>query len=79
MSGFMGGLRDADKPPPIVITASAPGHAVVEGVAVDKVDPNGNCPTYTDLRVTPPDMYNAVTVPVTMDTCELQVHPLGSS
>ena len=79
VSGYMGGLRDTDKPLPIVITASAPGRAVVEGVAVDKDDPNGVCPTYTDLRVTAPDTYNAVTVPVNIDTCELQVHPVGSS
>ena len=37
------------------------------------------CPTYTELLVTAPDTMNAVTVPVHIDTCELQVHPMGSS
>lgn len=78
MAGFMGGLRDTDVPPTIPVTATIPGRAVVEGVAVDRTDPEHLCPTYTELRVTPPDMTDAVTVPVEIDTCELQVHPMGS-
>jgi hypothetical protein len=77
MAGFMGGLRDTDVPPTIPLTAGTPGRAVVEGVAVDRIDPNHKCPTYTDLQVTVPDTMNAVTVPVDIDTCELQVHPIG--
>ncbi|WP_123027424.1 DUF4232 domain-containing protein [Mycolicibacterium stellerae] len=79
MAGFMGGLRDTDGPPTIPVTAITPGRAVVEGVAVDKSDPNLECPTYTELLVTAPDTTNAVTVPVDIDTCELQVHPIGSA
>lgn len=79
MAGYMGGLRDTDVPPSIVVTATAPGRAVVEGVAVDRDDPNRACPTYTDLVVTAPDTTNTMTVPVDLDTCELQVHPMGSS
>ena len=78
MAGFMGGLRDTDVPPTIPVTAITPGRAVVEGVAVDKTDPNRLCPTYTELLVTAPDTMNPVTVPVDIDTCELQVHPMGS-
>ncbi|RDH80496.1 DUF4232 domain-containing protein [Mycolicibacterium moriokaense] len=79
LSGYMGGLRDTDVPPTVTVTATTPGRAVVEGVAVDKHDPNLPCPTYTGLLVTPPDTTAAVTVPVTIDTCELQVHPIEST
>ena len=80
MSGFMGGLRDTDVPPTIPVTAITPGRAVVEGVAVDRNDPGRDtpCPTYTELLVTAPDTTETVTVPVDIDTCELQVHPMGS-
>jgi hypothetical protein len=77
MAGFMGGLRDTALPPTVPITATAPARAVVEGVAVDKTDPDRACPTYTELVVTAPDTMNAVTVPVAIDTCELAVHPVG--
>ena len=77
LSGFMGGLR-TDVPPTIPVTATTPGRAVIEGVAVDKHDPERLCPTYTELRVTPPDTTDTVTVPADIDTCELQVHPMGS-
>lgn len=78
MSGFMGGLRDTERPTMTTVTADSPATAVVEGVAVDRTDPDRKCPTYTDLRVTAPDTFDAVTVPVNIDTCELQVHPVGS-
>jgi len=58
--------------------AFAPAQAVVEGVAVDANDVERKCPTYIDLRVTPPDTTDTVTVPTGMDTCELWVHPAGS-
>ena len=78
MSGFMGGLRDTDEPPTIPVTATTPGRAVVEGVAVDEHDPNRLCPNYAELRVTPPGTTDTVTVPVDIVTCELQVRPIGS-
>ena len=31
--------------------------------------------THPDLRVTAPDSTDTITVPATIDTCELQVHP----
>ena len=77
MAGFMGGLRDTDVPPTIPVTAITPGRAVVEGVALDRTDPDRKCPTYTEMQVTAPDTVNAVTVPVHIDTCELQVHPMA--
>ena len=43
--------------------AFAPAQAVVEGVAVDANDVERKCPTKTDLRVTPPDTTDTVTVP----------------
>jgi Protein of unknown function (DUF4232) len=74
LSGYLGGLR-ADTLPTITLP-SQPAHAVVEG---DAVGARGDqCPTYTTLRVTPPDTTETVTVPATIDSCELQVHPMGS-
>jgi hypothetical protein len=77
LSGYMGGVR-TETAPTITVTASQPAHAVVEGVAVDANDVYRLCPTYTDMRVTPPDTTDTVTVPTRMDTCELWVHPVGS-
>ncbi len=79
MAGFMGGLRDTEVPPTVPVTATAPARAVVEGVAVDKTDANRACPKYTQLLVTAPDTTTAATVPVDIDTCQLQVHPVGSA
>ena len=79
MAGFMGGLRDTEAPPTVPVTATAPARAVVEGVAVDKTDANRACPKYTQLLVTAPDTTTAATVPVDIDTCQLQVHPVGSA
>jgi hypothetical protein len=79
LSGFMGGLRGpAVTLPTITLSPSQPAYAVVEGAAVDKHDFQRLCPTYTDLQVTPPDTMDTVTVPVAIDTCELQIHPVGS-
>lgn len=49
---------------------------MVEGVAVDPS--GGSCPTHTDFQVTPPDTSETLTVGAAMDTCELQIHPVGS-
>jgi Protein of unknown function (DUF4232) len=76
MSGFMGGIR-AEAPPTVSLTPSQPAYAVVEGVGFDITTGSG-CPTYTDLRVTPPDTTQTITVPAGIDTCELQIHPVGS-
>jgi hypothetical protein len=74
LTGYLGGLRGPTLPT-ITLSRSQPAHAVVEG---DAVDARGDqCPTYTNLRVTPPDT-ETVTVPATIDSCELQVHPMGS-
>jgi hypothetical protein len=77
LSGFQGGLR-TDKLPTVTVAADQPQYAVVEGVAVDRNDYNRLCPTYTQLLVTAPDTTETFTVPVGIDTCELQVHPMGS-
>jgi Protein of unknown function (DUF4232) len=77
LSGFMGGLRTGT-PPTITVWPSQPAYAVVEGAAVDRRDSEHLCPTYTDLQVTVPDTTETVPIPVTIDTCELQVHPVGS-
>jgi hypothetical protein len=73
--GYMGGLPEGlDEPPVVTLSPSASAHAVVEGLAVDE---SGNqCPTYTDLRVTPPDTTETSTVTTTIDACELIVHPV---
>jgi Protein of unknown function (DUF4232) len=78
-SGFMGGLPASGIiPPTVTLSPSQPAIAVVEGVAADSHDVEHKCPTYTGLRVTPPDTEDTVPVSVSIDTCELQVHPLGS-
>ena len=78
MAGFMGGLRDTDVPPTVPVTAVTSARAVVEGVAVDRTDLYHECPTYTELLVTAPDTSTATSIHIDMDTCELQVHPIGS-
>jgi hypothetical protein len=73
--GYMGGLPDGDDEPPIVtLSPSTSAHAVVEGLAVD--ESGDQCPTYTDLRVTPPDTTETSTVTTTIDACVLRVHPV---
>jgi Protein of unknown function (DUF4232) len=77
LSGYLGGVR-TDTPPTITVTPWQPAHAVVEG---DTANPDGDykCPSYSDLRVTPPDTTDAVTVPAGIDgACHFQVHPVGS-
>jgi hypothetical protein len=77
--GYMGGLMGlVDTLPVVTVSKSQPAYAMVEGVAVDKDDPYRLCPTYTDLRVTPPDTTETVTVPIHFDTCPLEVHPVIS-
>ncbi|MET8873524.1 DUF4232 domain-containing protein [Nocardia sp. NPDC004604] len=73
--GYLGGLPSgADTPPTIVLDRDHNAEAVVEGVAFDAA---GNpCPTYTDLQVTPPNTTATVRLVTTIDTCELQVHPV---
>jgi len=46
----------------------------LEGMAVDA---SGNqCPSYTDLAVSPPDIVQVVNVAASIDACVLQVHPV---
>jgi hypothetical protein len=73
--GYLGGLSGSVREPPaITLSPSVQAHAVVEG---DAVDDNGDpCPTYTDLRVTPPDTTQTFTVPAAIEACELQIHPV---
>lgn len=75
LRGYMGGLpADADVPPIVTLSLAGQGQAIVEGMAMDN---KGNpCPNYTALRVNPPDTIIVLTVPVTIDACELQVHPV---
>lgn len=75
LRGYLGGLPDgADTPPSVVVDRDHNAEAVVEGVAFDAA---GNpCPTYTDLQVTPPNTTATVRLVTTIDTCELQVHPV---
>lgn len=75
LRGYLGGLPSGvDIPPTVTVWPGHPAQAIVEGLAVDA---DGNqCPTYADLLVTPPDTTGTVTVPATIDTCRLQVHPV---
>ncbi|WP_197499528.1 MULTISPECIES: DUF4232 domain-containing protein [unclassified Mycobacterium] len=73
--GYLGGLpAGTDVPPTVPLSISAQGQAIVEGMALD--GSGGACPTYTDLRVNPPDTEMVLTVAATIDACELQVHPI---
>jgi type IV pilus biogenesis protein CpaD/CtpE len=78
LRGYLGGLPSGvDIPPTVTVAPGHPAQAMVEGVAVD-ADTN-QCPTYTDLLVTAPDTTGTVTVPATIDTCDLQVHPVTAT
>jgi Protein of unknown function (DUF4232) len=75
VSGYLGGLADG-APTTVTVSATQPATAVIEGAAVDA---SGNqCPTYTDFLVTVPDTTDTMTVAAKLDTCALQVHPIGS-
>ena len=71
----MGGLPvDVDVPPTVVLSLSTQAQAILEGMAVDA---SGNqCPSYTDLAVSPPDIVQVVNVAASIDACVLQVHPV---
>lgn len=77
--GYLGGLPpDRDAPPVVIMTGTPPpsvaASAIVEGMAVDA---NGtSCPTYTRLRVTPPNAPTPQPVATTITACTLEVHPL---
>jgi hypothetical protein len=73
--GYMGGLPPSVAvPPTVILSTSQQAQAIVEGRAVDA--DGSQCPTYTDLQVTPPDTTDTVTVAASIDTCQLQVHPV---
>lgn len=76
--GYMGGLPgSSDAPPFVTLTREHSAYAVLEG---DAVDAYGNsCPTYTSLRVTPPDNTDTQNVWATISACELQIHPVTAS
>jgi hypothetical protein len=73
--GYMGGLPEgSDEPPVVTVSQTGSAHAIVEGLAVDQ---SGNqCPTYTDLQVTPPNTTETSTVATAIDACVLIVHPV---
>ncbi len=73
--GYLGGLpAGVDLPPSIALASGASARAIVEGPAIDSA---GNaCPTYTDIRVTPPAATMEFTFPTSIGVCSLQVHPV---
>lgn len=75
--GYLGGLPAADAvPPTATLSLSQQAQAIVESVAVNA--DNNPCPTYTELRVNPPNTNQLFTVAVPVDSCHLQVHPITS-
>jgi len=73
--GYLGGLpANADAPSAVTLSLSSRGQAVVESMAID--DRGGECPTYTELLVNPPDTAVVLTVPAAIEACRLQVHPV---
>jgi Protein of unknown function (DUF4232) len=75
LRGYLGGVPAAvDAPPTVTLSLTQQAQAIVEGLAVDG---RGNhCPTYTELLVNPPGTVFVTAVPVTIDACSLQVHPV---
>ncbi|OBB00892.1 hypothetical protein A5662_14230 [Mycobacteriaceae bacterium 1482268.1] len=78
LRGYMGGLpSDSYMLPTVTLTREHSAYAVLEGEAVDA---DGNsCPTYTSLRVTPPDNTDTQNIWVTISACDLQIHPVASA
>lgn len=76
-TGFFGNMTE-DPLPTFTLTEEQGAHATVEGVAADRNDPEHLCPTYTELLVTPPDTTESFTIPVGIDTCDLDVLPMGT-
>jgi hypothetical protein len=75
LRGYMGGLPSGvEVPPNVLLSISTQAQAIVEGVAMD--GNGGSCANYTDLRVSPPNTIILLTVPATIDACNLQVHPV---
>ncbi len=76
--GYMGGLPAAvDDLPSVVLSVSTQAQAIVESMAVD--DSGNSCPSYTNLGVSPPAINLVFTVPVTIEACQLQVHPVTAT
>ena len=76
-TGYFGGLPIGVNAPQVVdLVPGQVATAVVEGSAVS--GDGSPCPTYSDLRVTPPNTTAAGVVAATIDTCWLQVHPVTS-
>ena len=63
--------RADDSPPPCTSA-----QLVVTALPMEAGVSHRGVPTYADLLVTAPD---TVTVPATIDTCQLQVHPVMSA
>lgn len=75
LRGYMGGLpAGVDGPPTVTLSPSQVAQSILESVA----DPGDGepCPSYPELLVTPPGLAQAAKVPVALDGCQLQVHPV---
>lgn len=78
LRGYMGGLpAGTDTPPTVTLMPSQQAHAIVEGMATDGT--GKPCPVYTELLVAPPDSTTTVTLPVSIEACQLQVHPVSET
>lgn len=76
--GYLGGLPSGEDANPVIVLDRTHGaQAVVEGVAFD--DSGNQCPTYTDLLVTPPNTTDTMTVAARIGTCRLQIHPVTAA
>lgn len=64
--GYMGGLpAQVNSLPTVTLGPGRDAHAVIEGPAVDSA--GKQCPTYTDIRVTPPGTSMVFTVSTSLD------------
>ncbi|GAB3007818.1 hypothetical protein MBOU_52980 [Mycobacterium bourgelatii] len=78
LRGYMGGLpAGTETPPAVTLMPSQQARAVVEGMATDGT--GKPCPTYTELLVAPPNSTTTVTLPVSIEACQLQVHPVSET
>lgn len=80
LRGYVGGMPvGVDGPPNVTLSASQQAQSVLEATLPPVLVFGGPvvvCPSYSQLRVTPPDGTQAGLLAVQMDGCQLQVHPV---
>ncbi|MFR9751473.1 DUF4232 domain-containing protein [Nocardia sp. 004] len=74
-NGYLGGLPiGQDTAPTVLLEPGRTAHALLEAVAYDSS--GRTCAESSSILVTPPDSTDTRSLPVTIATCRLQVHPV---